>query len=200
MAATKIAVAGRPDEHAEDEGQDSGEQADFQRCGNMLGGAGLFMREVSHNGQYRGPDIALFRMQTVSMATTEFVGRSCSPAAAVRLHYCSPTGASRWIPRQKVEATVLGGCQDRRGKLWRIAGVFAATGALLLSGCASGTENEREPTGTDGGIGRESRGDREHRSGGHQVVREADRRRQHSVRAQRVQGSQAARSSASTST
>jgi polar amino acid transport system substrate-binding protein len=35
---------------------------------------------------------------------------------------------------------VLGECQDRRGKLWRIAAVFAATSALALSGCASGTD------------------------------------------------------------
>ena len=42
---------------------------------------------------------------------------------------------------QKVEATVLGGCQDRRSKIWRIAAVFAATGALALSGCASSTES-----------------------------------------------------------
>ncbi|MGZ5365946.1 MAG: transporter substrate-binding domain-containing protein, partial [Mycobacterium sp.] len=38
-------------------------------------------------------------------------------------------------------------CQDRRGKLWRIAGVFAATGALLLSGCASGTNTSETTTG-----------------------------------------------------
>ena len=43
-------------------------------------------------------------------------------------------------PMQKEEATVLGGCQNRRGKIWRIAAVFAASGALALSGCASGGE------------------------------------------------------------
>ena len=36
----------------------------------------------------------------------------------------------------------------------------------------------------------ESRRDRQHRARGHQVVRQADRRRQHSVHAQRVQGSE----------
>jgi polar amino acid transport system substrate-binding protein len=42
---------------------------------------------------------------------------------------------------------VLGECQDRRGKLWRIAAVFAATGALALSGCAaSGTDSGEETT------------------------------------------------------
>jgi polar amino acid transport system substrate-binding protein len=52
-------------------------------------------------------------------------------------------------PMQKEEATVLGGCQIRRGKIWRIAVVFAATGALAMSGCASGTDTSEpaaEPT------------------------------------------------------
>jgi polar amino acid transport system substrate-binding protein len=43
---------------------------------------------------------------------------------------------------------VLGGCQIRRGKIWRIAVVFAATGALALSGCASGTDSGEETTET----------------------------------------------------
>ena len=42
---------------------------------------------------------------------------------------------------EKVGATVLGGCQDRRTKLWHIVAVFAATGALALSGCASGGDS-----------------------------------------------------------
>lgn len=47
---------------------------------------------------------------------------------------------------QKEEAIVLlSGCQDRRGKIWRIAAVFAATGALALSGCTSNV-NTSEPT------------------------------------------------------
>lgn len=37
---------------------------------------------------------------------------------------------------------MLGACQDRRGKLWRIAAAFAATGALALSGCASNTATD----------------------------------------------------------
>jgi len=44
---------------------------------------------------------------------------------------------------------VLGGCQDRRTKIWRIAVVFAATGALALSGCTNSTESsskEGSPT------------------------------------------------------
>jgi polar amino acid transport system substrate-binding protein len=41
---------------------------------------------------------------------------------------------------------VLGESRDRRGKLWRIAAVFAATGALALSGCASGTQSSEETT------------------------------------------------------
>jgi polar amino acid transport system substrate-binding protein len=36
---------------------------------------------------------------------------------------------------------VLGECQDRRAKFWRIAAVFATTGVLALSGCASGTNS-----------------------------------------------------------
>ena len=40
------------------------------------------------------------------------------------------------------------GCQDRRGKIWRIAAVFAASGALALSGCTSSTERAA-PTSTE---------------------------------------------------
>jgi polar amino acid transport system substrate-binding protein len=45
---------------------------------------------------------------------------------------------------------VLGGCQDRRGtsRVWRIAVVFAATGALALSGCASNTDSGGSSTST----------------------------------------------------
>jgi quercetin dioxygenase-like cupin family protein len=47
---------------------------------------------------------------------------------------------------QKAEAIVLrSGCQNRRRKIWRIAAVFAATGALALSGCTSNV-NTSEPT------------------------------------------------------
>ena len=40
------------------------------------------------------------------------------------------------------------GCQDRRGKIWRIAAVFAASSALALSGCTSNTERAA-PTSTE---------------------------------------------------
>jgi polar amino acid transport system substrate-binding protein len=40
---------------------------------------------------------------------------------------------------------VSGECQVRRGKLWRVAAVFAAASALTLSGCASNTDTS-EPT------------------------------------------------------
>ena len=43
---------------------------------------------------------------------------------------------------------MLGGCQNRRGKIWRIAAVFAASGALALSGCASGGEPSGPATDT----------------------------------------------------
>jgi quercetin dioxygenase-like cupin family protein len=46
---------------------------------------------------------------------------------------------------RKNEAIVLSGCQDLRGKSWRIAAVFAATGALALSGCTSNVDTS-EPT------------------------------------------------------
>jgi polar amino acid transport system substrate-binding protein len=51
---------------------------------------------------------------------------------------------------KKEEAIVIGGCQDRRGtsRVWRIAAVFAATGALALSGCASNTDNSQSSTST----------------------------------------------------
>jgi polar amino acid transport system substrate-binding protein len=49
---------------------------------------------------------------------------------------------------QKVEATVLGGWEIRRGKMWRIAAMFAVTGVLTVSGCAAGSDSESsEPTG-----------------------------------------------------
>lgn len=35
---------------------------------------------------------------------------------------------------------MLGSIQDRRSKIWRFAAVFAATGALALSGCSSSSE------------------------------------------------------------
>ncbi len=44
---------------------------------------------------------------------------------------------------------MLGGWEIRRGKIWRIAAIFAVAGALAVSGCASGTdsgESESEPT------------------------------------------------------
>ena len=40
------------------------------------------------------------------------------------------------------------GCEDRRGKIWRIAAVFAASGALALSGCTSNTESAAPTTQT----------------------------------------------------
>jgi len=47
---------------------------------------------------------------------------------------------------QKGEAIVLlSVCQNRREKIWRIAAVLAATGALALSGCTSNV-NTSEPT------------------------------------------------------
>ncbi len=44
---------------------------------------------------------------------------------------------------------MLGGWEIRRGKIWRIAAIFAVAGVLAVSGCASGTdsgESESEPT------------------------------------------------------
>jgi polar amino acid transport system substrate-binding protein len=43
---------------------------------------------------------------------------------------------------------VSAGCQGRQTKFWRIAVVFAATGALTLSGCASNTESSGPTTST----------------------------------------------------
>jgi len=39
---------------------------------------------------------------------------------------------------------VLGDCHTRRSKFWRFAAVFAATGAIALSGCASGGSGESD--------------------------------------------------------
>ncbi|MGV0742775.1 ABC transporter substrate-binding protein [Mycolicibacterium sp. XJ870] len=51
---------------------------------------------------------------------------------------------------QKEEATVESGCQSRRGKFWRVAAVFAASAALTLSGCASGTDSGESAPETTG--------------------------------------------------
>jgi polar amino acid transport system substrate-binding protein len=47
---------------------------------------------------------------------------------------------------QKVEATVLGGLEIRRGKFWRIATVLVVSGALALSGCSSKSDKNSETT------------------------------------------------------
>jgi quercetin dioxygenase-like cupin family protein len=49
---------------------------------------------------------------------------------------------------QKEEAIVLSGCRDRRGKIWRIAAVFAATGVLVSSGCTSNVDSSEPATQT----------------------------------------------------
>jgi polar amino acid transport system substrate-binding protein len=43
---------------------------------------------------------------------------------------------------------VSAGCEGRRTKFWRIAAVFAVTGALALSGCANNTESSGPTTST----------------------------------------------------
>ena len=51
---------------------------------------------------------------------------------------------------QKVEATVLGGWEIRRGNMWRMAAVFAATATLAVSGCSAGSDSgSSEPTNAD---------------------------------------------------
>jgi polar amino acid transport system substrate-binding protein len=50
--------------------------------------------------------------------------------------------------KQKVEATVSAGCQSGPKKFWRIAAVFAATGAIVLSGCSSKSEEAGPTTAT----------------------------------------------------
>jgi polar amino acid transport system substrate-binding protein len=44
-------------------------------------------------------------------------------------------------PKQKVEATMLGGWETRRGKIWRIAALFAASATLAVSGCSAGSDS-----------------------------------------------------------
>ena len=60
----------------------------------------------------------------------------------------SSAGGLCFGPMQKDEATVLSGCQDRRGngRWWRAAGVIAVAGSLVLSGCSSKSENSAGPT------------------------------------------------------
>ena len=50
---------------------------------------------------------------------------------------------------EKEGATVAIGCQTRPGKFWRIAAAFIASGALVLSGCASGTESGENASGSN---------------------------------------------------
>ena len=153
--------------------------ADFHRCGNRRGGASVVMIKVFHSAN---------RADKPLHATCGKLGgdNTISGSAAQR-------GLSSLMfsyvncPMQKVEATVSGGWEIRRGKMWRIAAIFAVTGALAVSGCSSKSEEGAETT-ARGAVGREGRRDREHRARGHQVVGKAGRRRQHSVRAQRVQG------------
>lgn len=57
---------------------------------------------------------------------------------------------------QKVEAIVLGGWEIRRGNMWRIAAVFAATATLAVSGCSAGGEStSSESTSTTSGVAAE---------------------------------------------
>src|SRR6185295_5111881 len=53
---------------------------------------------------------------------------------------------------QKVEATVLGGCEIRRWKVWRVAAMFAVAGTLAVSGCSAGSDSgsSGSPTATSG--------------------------------------------------
>jgi polar amino acid transport system substrate-binding protein len=49
---------------------------------------------------------------------------------------------------QREEATVSGVSRPRRGTTWRIAAVVAASGALVISGCAKNTESASPATST----------------------------------------------------
>ena len=62
------------------------------------------------------------------------------------------------------------GCEGRRTKIWRIAAVFAATGALALSGCASSTESGGPATSTTAATGQAHRARRNIKSSGKLVV------------------------------
>ena len=193
MAATVIEMPRpRDDRNAEATASTPETRADFHRCGNRLGSSrGCHARSVAQRFSVRGSVVqrVLQRLRVSAdrrPALSFTYQRRRHPASVPLLGRLDSRVDG---PKQKEEATVLAGCQDRRRKLWRIAAVFAATGALVLSGCASNTEraaNRRRPRRRR--CGREGRRDREHRSRGHQVVRQADRRGQHSLHAQRVQG------------
>ena len=47
---------------------------------------------------------------------------------------------------QKVEATVSGGWEIRRGTIWRFAAIFAVASTLAVSGCSSKTDEGAETT------------------------------------------------------
>src|SRR3954471_21960128 len=57
---------------------------------------------------------------------------------------------------QKVEATVSGGWETRRGNMWRLAAVFAAAATLAVSGCSAGSDSgSNESTSATSGVSAE---------------------------------------------
>src|SRR6478609_11817501 len=57
---------------------------------------------------------------------------------------------------QKVEATVSGGWETRRGNMWRLAAVFAAATTLAVSGCSAGSDSgSSESTSATSGVSAE---------------------------------------------
>ena len=57
---------------------------------------------------------------------------------------------------QKVEATVSGGWETRRGNMWRLAAVFAAAATLAVSGCSAGSDSgSSESTSATSGVSAE---------------------------------------------
>ena len=97
-------------------------------------------------------------MSEVFHSATAQISSFASNAREIAVSYSSVSGMRGVTPSspltfrtltarmQKVEATVLGGWEIRRGKMWRMAAVFAVTGALALSGCSSKSEEGAETT------------------------------------------------------
>ena len=113
-----------------------------------------------------------------------------SPARAHALSYCSVTGAARRVHEAESRGNRVSWMARRTKEVLAPRGGVCCDGRSRAVGMLEPVAAERTDDRHDGGKCPKGRCNREYRARGHQVVRQADRRRQHSLRAERVQGSQ----------